>query len=108
MKLIIAEKPSIAKSIVSTLGAKSESDGCFRGNGLIVSRCAEYLISHMDAVGYDERFKRWCNDDLLILPEPFTMCWHLVRRTPRLYMRLVSAPLRCELPSPVSRRNSMT
>lgn len=31
MKLIIAEKPSVAKSIASALGAKSGADGFLRG-----------------------------------------------------------------------------
>ena len=71
MKLIIAEKPSVAKSIASALGAKSGADGCFQGNGLIVSWCVGHLVSPMDAAGYDERFKKWSYDDLPILPEPF-------------------------------------
>ena len=71
MKLIIAEKPSVAKSIASALGAKSGADGCFQGNGLIVSWCVGHLVSPMDAAGYGERFKKWRYDDLPILPEPF-------------------------------------
>lgn len=71
MKLIIAEKPSVAKSIASALGAKSGADGCFQGNGLIVSWCVGHLVSPMDAAGYDERFKKWRYNDLPILPEPF-------------------------------------
>ena len=71
MKLIIAEKPSVAKSIASALDAKSGADGCFQGNGLIVSWCVGHLVSPMDAAGYDERFKKWRYDDLPILPEPF-------------------------------------
>ena len=70
-KLIIAEKPSVAKSIASALGAKSGADGCFQGNGLIVSWCVGHLVSPMDAAGYDERFKKWRYDDLPILPDPF-------------------------------------
>ena len=71
MKLLIAEKPSVAKSIASALGAKSGADGCFQGNSLIVSWCVGHLVSPMDAAGYDERFKKWRYDDLPILPEPF-------------------------------------
>lgn len=71
MKLVVAEKPSVAKSIASALGAKSGADGCFQGNGLIVSWCVGHLVSPMDAAGYDERFKKWRYDDLPILPEPF-------------------------------------
>ena len=71
MKLIITEKPSVAKSIASALGAKSGVDGYFQGNALIVSWCVGRLVSPMDAAGYDERFKKWRYDDLPILPEPF-------------------------------------
>ncbi|MBQ7130897.1 MAG: DNA topoisomerase III, partial [Oscillospiraceae bacterium] len=39
MKLVIAEKPSVAKSIASALGAASRADGFYEGNGLIVSWC---------------------------------------------------------------------
>ena len=70
-KLVICEKPSVAKSIASALGAKSRADGCFQGNDLIVSWCVGHLVSPMDAAGYDERFKKWRYDDLPILPEPF-------------------------------------
>ena len=71
MKLIIAEKPSVAKSIASALGASSRADGFYEGSGLLVSWCVGHLVSPMDAAGYDERFKKWRYDDLPILPEPF-------------------------------------
>ena len=93
-KLIIAEKPSVAKSIASALGASSRADGFYEGcgspvatsgcqrhpeaptepageTGLLVSWCVGHLVSPMDAGGYDERFKKWRYDDLPILPEPF-------------------------------------
>ena len=71
MKLIIAEKPNVAKSIASALGAKPRADGFYEGNGLIVSWCVGHLVCPMDAAGYDEAFKKWRYDDLPILPEPF-------------------------------------
>ena len=71
MTLVIAEKPSVAKSIASALGATSRADGFYEGNGLIVSWCVGHLVSPMDAASYDERYKKWRYDDLPILPEPF-------------------------------------
>ena len=70
-KLIIAEKPSVAKSIALALGASSRADGFYEGSGLIVSWCVGHLVSPLDAGGYDERFKKWHYEDLPILPEPF-------------------------------------
>ena len=71
MKLIIAEKPSVGKSIASALGVTSRTDCFYEGNGLIVSWCVGHLVSPLDAAGYDESFKKWRYDDLPILPEPF-------------------------------------
>ena len=70
-KLIIAEKPSVAKSIASALGASSRADGFYEGSGLLVSWCVGHLVSPLDAGGYDERFKKWRYEDLPLLPEPF-------------------------------------
>ena len=71
MKLVICEKPSVAKAVASALGVASRADGCFEGNGLIVSWCLGHLMSPMDAAGYDPAYKKWKYDDLPILPEPF-------------------------------------
>ena len=71
MKLVICEKPSVAKAVASALGVTSRADSCFEGNGLIVSWCVGHLVSPMDAAGYDPGYKKWKYDDLPILPEPF-------------------------------------
>ena len=71
MKLVICEKPSVAKAVASALGVTSRADSCFEGNGLIVSWCVGHLMSPMDAAGYDPAYKKWKYDDLPILPEPF-------------------------------------
>jgi len=71
LKLIIAEKPSVAKSIASALSVKTGADGYFQSNDLIVSWCIGHLVSPMDAAGYDPGYKKWRYDDLPILPEPF-------------------------------------
>ena len=71
MKLIIAEKKSVAKSIASALGVTSGADGFYEGSGWIVSWCVGHLVSPMDATSYDQRFKKWRYEDLPIVPEPF-------------------------------------
>lgn len=71
MKLVIAEKRSVAKSIASALGVTSGADGFYEGSGWIVSWCVGHLVSPMDAASYDQRFKKWRYEDLPILPEPF-------------------------------------
>ena len=69
MQLIIAEKPSVARSIAGVIGADQKRDGYMEGNGYLVSWCIGHLVSLADAGTYDERFKKWRYDDLPILPQ---------------------------------------
>ena len=71
MKLIICEKPSVAKSITSALGVTSRADGYFEGGGWLISWCIGHLVGLADAAAYDDRYKKWRYEDLPILPDPF-------------------------------------
>ena len=68
-QLVIAEKPSVARSIAGVIGADKKQDGYMEGNGYLVSWCIGHLVSLADAGTYDERFKKWHYDDLPILPQ---------------------------------------
>lgn len=72
MKLVIAEKPSVANSIADVLGADKKSDGYRSGNGYIVSWCVGHLIELSEPASYGERYEKWNYDSLPILPDPFT------------------------------------
>ena len=48
MKLIITEKPNVAKSIASALGVTSRADGYFKGNGYLVSWYIGHLVELED------------------------------------------------------------
>ena len=39
LKLVIAEKPSVAGSIAAALGAKEKKDGYIEGGGYLISWC---------------------------------------------------------------------
>ena len=71
MKLIITEKPSVAKSIASALGVTSRADGYFEGGGWLISWCIGHLVGLADAAAYDDRYKKWRYEELPILPNPF-------------------------------------
>ena len=71
MKLIITEKPSVAKSIASALGVTSRADDYFEGGGWLISWCIGHLVGLADAAAYDDRYKKWRYEDLPILPAPF-------------------------------------
>lgn len=44
MKLVLAEKPSVAQSIAKVLGATKREDGYLEGNGYVVSWCVGHLV----------------------------------------------------------------
>ena len=49
MKLIIAEKPSVAAAYAAALGAKNKKDGYLEGNGYLVTWCIGHLVSLAEA-----------------------------------------------------------
>ena len=73
MKLVIAEKPSVARSIAAVIGATDRQEGYLQGNGYIVSWCIGHLVSFADAGMYDERFRKWRYEDLPIIPESWRL-----------------------------------
>lgn len=73
MQLVIAEKPSVARSIAAVIGATDRQDGYLQGNGYLVSWCIGHLVSFADAALYDERFKKWRYEDLPIIPESWRL-----------------------------------
>ena len=67
--LVIAEKPSVAKSIAAVLNATNRKDGYLEGSGFLVSWCVGHLVELADASTYEERYGKWSLTDLPILPE---------------------------------------
>lgn len=70
-KLVIAEKPSVAKSIASVLGAGKRENGYVEGNGYIVSWCFGHLAEFASADVYDAKYEKWSYADLPIIPDPW-------------------------------------
>lgn len=68
MNLVIAEKPSVARSIAKVFGAASRKDGYTEGSGYIVSWCVGHLVELAPADSYDEKYAKWRYEDLSILP----------------------------------------
>ena len=69
MKLVLAEKPSVAMSLSKVIGANQRGDGYMEGNGYLVSWCVGHLVELSQPEAYDEKYARWKYDDLPILPE---------------------------------------
>ena len=71
MKLVIAEKPSVAQSLARVIDATKHRDGYLEGNGYLVSWCVGHLVELSAPERYNERFAKWRLEDLPILPERF-------------------------------------
>lgn len=69
MKLVLAEKPSVAMSLSKVIGANQRGDGYMEGNGYLVSWCVGHLVELSQPEAYDEKYAKWKYDDLPILPE---------------------------------------
>lgn len=71
MKLVIAEKPSVAISIAKVIGATKKKDGYYEGNGYKVSWCVGHLIQMANPDSYDEKYAKWNMVDLPIIPREY-------------------------------------
>lgn len=69
MKLVIAEKPSVAQTIAKFLGATNRKDGYVQGGDYIVSWCVGHLVGLSSPESYDEKYKTWNFNTLPIIPE---------------------------------------
>ena len=69
MQLVIAEKPSVARSIAEVIGASEISDGYMEGNGYIVSWCVGHLVELAQPESYGEQWKKWTYESLPVKPE---------------------------------------
>ncbi len=69
MQLVIAEKPSVAKSIADVLGAIDRQDGYFEGGGYIVSWCVGHLIELAEPESYGDQWKKWTYESLPVNPD---------------------------------------
>lgn len=70
MKLFIAEKPSMAKSIAEVMGIQSRKDGYIScRNGDAVTWCFGHLLEQLAPGDYSEKWKKWNINQLPMIPE---------------------------------------
>ena len=68
-QLVIAEKPSVARSIAAVIGADEKQNGYWQGGGYLVSWCIGHLVELAPPNVYDAKYVKWSIADLPILPE---------------------------------------
>lgn len=78
--LVIAEKPSVSKSIAKVIGAYRQEDGYLEGGDCVVSWCLGHLAEYAAPEHYDERYENWRFEDLPILPVEWKMLVHNTKK----------------------------
>lgn len=68
-KLVVAEKPSVAKDIARILGAKTRAEGYVYGDEYVVTWAIGHLVSLCEPGEVDTRWQKWNMNDLPMLPE---------------------------------------
>ena len=113
VRLVIAEKPSVARDLARVLGATSRRDGFLEGNGLRITWCFGHMAELAPPETYDPEWKRWRLDSLPMLPERFDVLERLLAddavehvvnacdagREGELIFRYVMQVARCEKPT---------
>lgn len=72
--LVIAEKPSVARTIAEVLVCEERKDGYLEGTDCVVSWCFGHLAEYAMPETYDEKYRKWSLEALPIIPER----WKLV------------------------------
>ncbi|MBM7692567.1 DNA topoisomerase-3 [Peribacillus deserti] len=70
-KVIIAEKPSVAKNIADALKIKNRNDGYYEGQNYIITWAFGHLLQLFDAKDYDSRMARWKMENFPFIPGNF-------------------------------------
>lgn len=71
MKLILTEKPSVAKNIADALNIKTKKEGYFEGNGYIITWAFGHLLELYDAKDYDPKMTKWRMEYFPFIPQKF-------------------------------------
>ncbi|MBS7009776.1 DNA topoisomerase III [Anaerostipes sp.] len=73
-RLVIAEKPSVARDIARVLGCRQKGSSFMEGEKYIVTWALGHLVTLADPEQYGNQYKQWSMDTLPMMPEQ----WKLV------------------------------
>ncbi|MHC1685269.1 MAG: DNA topoisomerase III [Clostridiaceae bacterium] len=68
-RLVLAEKPSVARDIARVLNCNKKGNGYLEGDKYIVTWALGHLVTLADPEAYDDKYKSWRIEDLPMLPK---------------------------------------
>jgi DNA topoisomerase-3 len=72
-RVVLAEKPSVARDLAAFLGARNRRDGFLEGGGTAVTWAFGHLVELKEPHEYDPLWKRWTLFSLPIVPSRFEL-----------------------------------
>jgi DNA topoisomerase III len=82
-KLVLAEKPSVARDIAKVLNCHKKGNGYLEGEEYIVTWALGHLVTLADPESYGENYKSWKLEDLPIVPKEMKLV--VIRKTSKQY-----------------------
>ena len=74
MRVVLAEKPSVARDIAAALpGAFAKHEGFLESDEWVITYAVGHLVELADPEEYGTQFKRWRYADLPIVPDKFKL-----------------------------------
>ncbi len=73
MKVVITEKPSVARDIAGVLKITGKKNGYIEGRGCAITWAFGHLVTLLDPGEYDPALKKWRIDSLPFIPDEFKL-----------------------------------
>lgn len=73
MKVIITEKPSVARDIAGVLKITEKKNGCIEGRGCAITWAFGHLVTLIEPGEYNPEMRKWRLDSLPFIPEEFKL-----------------------------------
>lgn len=73
MKVVIAEKPSVAREIAEVLDIRTKKNGWIEGHGCAITWAFGHLVTLQEPGEYDPALKRWSLESLPFVPTEFKL-----------------------------------
>ncbi len=70
---VVAEKPAVARDIAKVLNADKKGDGCYRGNGWIITWAIGHLAGLAEPHEINPAWKSWRREYLPMIPESWPL-----------------------------------
>ena len=94
-RLVLAEKPSVARDIARVLKCGKKSNGCIEGKDYVVTWALGHLVTLADPEGYDKKYREWKMEDLPMLPKKMELV--VIKQTAKQYQAVKSQLFRSDV-----------